>query len=567
MSNFQDLQRLDQSTLDRFKELFRGRTDWYGHRDFRTNKCWTEGARGENGQLLKDENDNNLPPIPLSDEHFHRHFNKIQGLGIIPIQRSGNVNFGVIDIDTDDIDHVELVKKIKNLGLPLYVFVSRSYAAHAVYFIGGDGRPADVVQKRLTQWSLALGAGSTYPHVEIFPKQKDVIEEGKVGNFVNLPFFNTFAPDVDPSDRAGKWVTPDGRYADIGEFCTLAEQDDPKMAMPLPIRTVAFEQGPPCLETLQQKGIPEGMRNLGLYNVGVYFKKSDPDNWEDLLQAYNNKFMVPPFHSEKMPKKEMSQLIKSIRKKEYQYKCNEDPIASHCEKALCKTRLYGIKTKEELLREKVNRMDCPIVKLLKYNSDPVTWGLILDNGGQINVSGGELLVYAGLRKYLLDALGLVPPNMKPDEWDLKLNDLLKEAQEVEVSHDAGENKMLIELLEQYVRNGSVNERMLDSMSAVLVFDEAKKGSDAYLTTKSLREYLLGMKVRFEINRLTVTLKQQGWDTTTRRFDGKVKRVWTKFYPGLVAKHSDQLRIGDTVDEALSRSTTADVSDGESPDTE
>lgn len=565
MNNPQDLRRIDQETLGRFRELFRGRTDWYGHRDFRTNKCWTEGARGGDGKLLKDENENNLPPLPLSDEHFHRHFNTIQGLGIIPIQPNGNVNFGCLDIDKDDIDHVELVTRIKNLGLPLYVFVTRSQAAHAIFFIAGEGMSAAVVQKRLYQWSLALGCGKDLPVAEVFPKQKDLENTGSVGNYINIPFFQQFAEDLDPDDHRGKFVTEDGRFVGIEEFIAIAEQHDPKMSMPLPIRTVAFSDGPPCLETLQQKGIPEGMRNLGLYNVGVYFKKSDPENWEDLLQAYNNKFMVPPFHGSKMPKKEMMQLIKSIRKKDYQYKCSEDPIASHCEKALCKTKLYGIKTKEELLRDKVNRMDCPITSLIKYESDPVTWGLVVHEGKSIlNVTGAELLMYASLRKYILDSLGELPQNMKPDEWDLKLGDLLKTTNVVQVSEEAGEVRLIMTLLEQFVENGSRNERLIDSMCAVLKLKrvDGKEGCLACVTTKSFREYLLGMKLKFEMNRLAVLLKQDGWENGTQRIDGGVKRVWTKFYPGLIPRHKDDNNIGDTVDEALSRTAASSVLDPE-----
>jgi hypothetical protein len=563
MTNDGGLQRLDQSLLDRFRLLFRGRTDWYGHRDFRTNKCWTEGARGDDGKLLKDKDGNNLPPIPLSDEHFHRHFNTVMGLGIIPIQRNGNVNFGVLDIDKDDIDHAELTRRIKSLGLPLYVFVSRSLAAHAFYFVGGDGKPANIVQKRLEQWALALGCGAgDLPKAEIFPKQKEVEKLGSIGNYINLPFFHEFNHEVSPDDKRGKFVTEDGQFVGLTDFLAVVEPADPKMSMPLPIRTVAFEQGPPCLETLQQRGFPEGTRNNGLYNVGVYFKKSDPENWEDLLQAYNNKFMVPPFHGSKMPAKEMKDLIKSLRKKDYQYKCNEDPIASHCEHSLCKLRLYGIKTKEELLREKVNRIECPIVSLTQYASDPVTWGLHLHDGSTINVSGGELMAWPMLRKYLLDALGEVPPLMKPDEWSLKLADLLKEKKVETLSDDSGEVSMLLTLLNEFVMNGVGNPRMIDSMSAYLVWDEASQGSMAYFTGPSIREYMMAMKIQVPQNRLAVVLKQAGWESGSKRVLGVVKRCWSKFIPGLKPKYDNENNIGDTVDEALSRTITTSVSDAE-----
>jgi hypothetical protein len=42
-----------------------------------------------------------------------------------------------------------------------------------------------------------------------------------------------------------------------------------------------------------QSGISTGTRNNGLFNIGVYLKKFDPDNWEKLLEKYNQKYMSP----------------------------------------------------------------------------------------------------------------------------------------------------------------------------------------------------------------------------------------------------------------------------------
>ena len=420
---------------------------------------------------------------------------------------------------------------------------------------------------RLYQWSLALGCGKDLKEAEVFPKQKDLENLGSVGNYINIPFFQQFLEDVEPDDHRGKFVTAEGKFLDLEAFVAQAEQHDPKMSMPLPIRTVAFSDGPPCLETLQQRGIPEGMRNLGLYNVGVYFKKANPEEWEDLLQAYNNKFMVPPFHTEKMPKKEMMQLLKSIRKKDYQYKCSEDPIASVCEKGLCKTRAYGIKTKEELLRAKVDGLDVPIKALKRYETDPVTWGLVMPNDHIVKVTGAELQQYAILSRHIMDAMTELPPLLKPDEWRLKLTDLLKESESVEVSEDTGNNALILSVVDTMVSNGLPNPRMVDSMSVYLDYDEAKEGSTAYFNIKSLREHLLGQKIPFQITEVNILLLESGWESKTKRLKGenKPKRLWFKWHPGLIPRFSDDNNIGDTVDEALSRTVASSVLDAEQHD--
>jgi len=535
-------ERLPQKILDRFRQLFRGRDDWYGRRDFQTNQQWVEGARGPDGKFLKDERGSNLPPPPLTDEQFHVHFNHVLGLGLIPIQLSGNVNFAAIDIDETGIDHVALVHKIKNLGLPLHVFVSRSGDAHAFLFISGQGKPAGPVMKRMTDWSVALG----YPGHEIFPKQKDLDESGAVGNFINLPFFHTFARDISPDDHTGQFVTVDGRFVGIQEFVQVVEPWDEKTPLPIALRTVGFEEGPPCLETLQQRGIPPGHRNLGLYNVAVYFKKAHPDTWKELVQAYNLKYLTQPVSA-----KELQTICISVARKDYQYKCKEDPIHAVCEAELCKTRLYGIKTVEERLQEKAARLDIPIDGVIKYLTEPVTWALKI-NGHTPGISSSELLYYTQLRKYLLDHTMEVPPNIKQDLWEIKLKSLLEQAEIVEVSKDSGDSPLMMDFIEEFVINGSGNERMLDSQCAYLHWDDTRQGSMAYLTTKSIREYLMGMKINnLSVAKLAILLKQNGWDSHIKRFGEQTKRVWEKFYPGLRPKFMDHA-IGETIDEAFSR---------------
>jgi hypothetical protein len=50
--------------------------------------------------------------------------------------------------------------------------------------------------------------------------------------------------------------------------------------------------GPPCLQhLLSQGGIAEGGRNNGLFNLGVYLRKSDPENWQERLEEYNERIL------------------------------------------------------------------------------------------------------------------------------------------------------------------------------------------------------------------------------------------------------------------------------------
>ena len=50
-----------------------------------------------------------------------------------------------------------------------------------------------------------------------------------------------------------------------------------------------LEEGPPCLETLMNMGIPEGGRDNALYQFAVYAKKAFPDAWKDKVNEFNSK--------------------------------------------------------------------------------------------------------------------------------------------------------------------------------------------------------------------------------------------------------------------------------------
>ena len=94
-----------------------------------------------------------------------------------------------------------------------------------------------------------------------------------------------------------------------------------------------IKDGPPCLQALCGQGFPPGTRNNGLFNIGVYTKKFDPDNWERLLEEYNQKVYATTTRSQRG-----CHSCSTLNKKGYQYKCKDQPISSFCNVNVCKTR-------------------------------------------------------------------------------------------------------------------------------------------------------------------------------------------------------------------------------------
>jgi hypothetical protein len=540
-------------TIKRFRELFSGRDDRYGHWNpvpdsSGKHSLWTEGKRDANNKIIYDSKGNTLPAEPLTDKKILEHLTGVMGLGLVPITASGKLRFAALDIDKDDIDHIELARRVKNCGLPMYVCRSKSGAAHVYIFFSGDGMDAKRVMKSLKDWSVALGCGTDLPIAEIFPKQSH-IDNADVGNWINLPFFN----DVNNGPRY--YVTPEGGHLGLEAFLAVAKQFNSSFALPIAVRSESFNQGPPCLETLMLKGIGAGHRNNTLYNVGVYYKKAFPNEWESMLHTFNEKHLTP-----KLEDRDVEVIIKSMKRKDYRYKCKEEPIASVCEPALCEGRMYGIISQAELLKKKAMNIQMPITSLKKFNSVPAKWQLMV-NEIPVMMEATDILNYNGVRKFLFDALNIVPPKMEQSVWEAKVTQLLQapDFEVVDVGDDKGEYSLAINLIDEFVRNGRCRPNALRYNDCYLEYDEENRGSHAYAKTKDVRMMLKNNNISLKPHEVTVALKQTGWEPKVKYVpEGGTHRVWYKYYPNLIPnekmEEAEIAQIGRQVDECHSGAT-------------
>jgi hypothetical protein len=163
-----------------------------------------------------------------------------------------------------------------------------------------------------------------------------------------------------------------------------------------------FEDGPPCLQHLGTKGFPQGTRNNGLFNIAVYCRKKSPDNWESELESFNVQLMDPPLSSS-----EVQGVIKSARRKEYQYTCSKPPIAPYCNVAVCKLRKHGVGTNS----------DMPAVhSLTKFNTNPPIWFLDVDGGGRLELDTDDLHNQRRFQRKCMERLNVLPGKMNDIAW-------------------------------------------------------------------------------------------------------------------------------------------------------
>ena len=477
---------MSQMYLDQFKNLFRGLDRAYGQ--------------------LRDGEEHHTEKVAPTDAVWESHLKGEIGIGIIPITDDGTCWFGVIDIDVKDITHHEMVLRVKKLGLPLYVCASKGKGYHLYFFYGDEGIQAPILRARLRQWATALG----YANAEVFPKQ-DFVKRDATGNWINLPYFCGY------TETTRYCMTPEGKQLGLKEFLEYVEPWQPGVPLPLPTVHGNFDEGPPCLATLIDKGIPPGQRNQAMYNIGIFLRKAYPEAWREQMRTVNDTVLAKPLSD-----KELGTIIKSLMKRDYFYKCDEDPIASVCQKDLCLKRKFGIG--HEMAKEAAMGFSHPDYQQLeKIDTKPPRYLLIV-NGIRLDLSTDELMVWTRLRKSLFEALDELPASSRRIEadWERTLAGLMQNLVVHEVPPEASESGQVMSILDDWAAECSPD------FSSLLRGDPY--WSDGYVHVSLLAfQQLLSTKrlEKFKTNELTSFLKLNGWKDVSLIIDKRKYRLWAK----------------------------------------
>ena len=401
-----------------FNNLFKGLTRAYGTYKVETTKA--EGAKltGPRSTIVGE----------VTDELWEGHLNGSRRIGIVPITDDSTCRFGAIDIDIyDGLDYSKVARGVKEHKLPLVPSKSKSGGIHLWCFLS-EPMGAAALQAKLQEFSGYLG----FAGVEIFPKQVQVLaDRGDIGNWINMPYFGgenttTYAFDVE------------GGPLKIEEFLEYAKVLTVTPAQLLKISVEGagdLSDGPPCLQHLAQVGCPPGTRNDGLFNFAVYARKVSPQDWEQALFKFNNKFMRPPLTDE-----EVRGVIKSASRKEYIYTCSKPPIKPYCNSGLCRSRKHGVGP----------MVGMPTFSnLTKFDSRPPIWFLDIDGGGRLELATEDMQQQSRFQKRCMEALNMMPMSTKPNVWHSMMQALLEKVNIIEAPPDASPQGQLLEYLETF----------------------------------------------------------------------------------------------------------------------
>jgi hypothetical protein len=415
--------------VERLARLFRGLPRAYGVYDL---------SRAKQNGTKKVEGSARTIREPVTVQRWRAHVDGNMGLGIVPINDESISYFGAIDVDHYDVDIREVERQVADYGMPLMPTRTKSGGVH-LYFFSASGVSAQLLRARLNEWSVMLGFGGA----EVFPKQNALMDEADVGNWINMPYFGAAREKngICCWDRHG---ILHGQPLDLAAYLDRAElfadrlTEDMLKQIVIEDANGEFEQGPPCLVTLSARGFGEGQRNKGLFAVGVYLKKRFPDEWEAKLYLYNKRYMRPPLADD-----EVKTIIKSLKRKEYNYACSQDPIKSHCNRLLCRTKEFGI--------GKADSKDWGIVidsEAQMICTDPPYWILTV-NGTRIRFFSEDLMRQPRFQELCMQKLSFLPPPLPRDEWLVTVNKILSSAVKLEAPQDSGPEGELYWHLQQF----------------------------------------------------------------------------------------------------------------------
>jgi hypothetical protein len=430
--------------IERLKDIFKGLESAYGAT--KTTKDIRHDGKNEVRSFTIKQ--------PVTNELWQNHLQGTEpALGIVPINENNECRWGCIDIDTYPFDHKKLIIKIREKNLPLIVFRSKSGGAH-VFLFTKEFIAASLMRQKLQMMASALG----YAKAEIFPKQSTIkAERGDIGNFLNMPYHG--------GDRTVRYaIGDDGQSLRIEKFIEEYEkyvQDENTLRELFLVKQdkkeeeKEFPDGPPCLQTIIKEGpIIEGNgdvaasgRDNGLFNIGVYLKKSNPLKWQDLLEDYNTeKYIKPPLKST-----DIQRIIKQVDEKKYDYKCNDKPICNFCNEKVCYTRAYG----------KGDEVRMPaITTIRKYKSDPPIFFVTVDED-TIEVDGPTLHDPEKFSVVCMTELGTPLLPVAKLIWRKMLAKLMKSMDETEAPDDTRVDVQLKEILTDFIsRDGKDWESIL-----------------------------------------------------------------------------------------------------------
>lgn len=430
-----------------FHELFAGRDDVYGTYEVPVGRKPDKNGKVHGvGRLIRE---------PATEEIYTQHLAGTKSIGIVPIMNDDTVWWFAIDVDSYKSEnlHVELADKIRTLNLPLLVFSSKSGGAHLYCFLA---EPIPAVQARVLakKWKAALGIEKA----DIFPGQ-DKLVGTSFGSWISLPYFGTQRPWMGPEGSGPKGLRQFVEYAnehlftveDLAHREAAAEHIRQEMIAEAEDVSLDHAEAPPCVQRMMKDGGLDGYRNNRLTQCAMYLKKAFPDEWEEMLYEFNREYADEP-----LSMGEVVAIIRSVKRQQRHYMCHKEGIEELCDKKACLKRKFGI-------GKGTTDFGFAVDKVIKVGTDEPYYKIIV-NGTEVKMDLDDFFDHRRFKRAVFAALDFRVPNMKLEEWDNMVNELMKDVEHEEAPIELSSRGRGINYFREWIERSLVPHHKIDAVA-------------------------------------------------------------------------------------------------------
>ena len=407
-----------------FERIFTGNLQSYGIHLYGISSDGEKEVGGENFTKVE----------PVHTDLYSAHLNGKKGLGIVPITIANKCSFSVIDVDVYDGSIAFLIDMLYRYNFPLFPFKSKSGGLHLYSFY----KEPIVAKKVISYCQTFIAMLGLNKNTEIFPKQFS-LKPGQAGNWINLPYYNK---DEAKTYMIGRDKKP---LSFIEAMMVIDESMIDSSDLNAFLENLPLNDGPPCLQSIYLKGSTTN-RNEYLFSMARYLKTKHGDDFEFKLTEMNNNLDSPI-----SVKELMNTVISTHKKKDYSYRCTQDPILSLCHKDICKTREFGIGGEEI--------SDLSFEEFTQFTTDPPYYEWKINSNPLIFFSEQDIISQGKFRELCMRQIHVLPMRLKDKTWTTIVNSALNNVIIKEVSHeeDISPGGMFVEHLNDFLENRSPAE--------------------------------------------------------------------------------------------------------------
>lgn len=403
------------------------------------------------------------------------------------------------------------LETINNYNIPSLPFKSKSGGLHLYVFFA---QPVLVKRARgyINRIRSLLGLNIK---TEIFPKQETIVA-GQIGNWINLPYYNY----EETKQYLYKYdMTPYTLEEALKEIRSKIQTEETITEF---FEGLPLNDAPPCLQSIYLKKYTD-YRNEYLFSLAGYFKSKHGDDFEYKLAEANNDLLKP------LPIEELTKtIISTHKKKDYTYKCSNDPIASLCDKDICKYREYGIGGDE------INQLSYE--DFIQYTTDPPYYEWIINGQSLKFYNEIDIIQQQKFRMLCFRKLHVLPNRLKEIKWTRIINNALENliVKEITDLEDISPGALFKEYLTDFLEKRTLAKNK-EQILVGRVFKDDKINCYVF-KAKNLIDFLMNQKKFYYYGSTEIHDKLTVLGGYAKRYyinkNQGTKRVWLLPYDGL-----------------------------------